>query len=265
MTELMSSRRPTSERRYRMLPAVNVSELHSYRWNSILGALPSHELDAVLSDLHRVSLKRGEVVYEAAAPLDAVYFPCGAALSMIKVMTNGDAVEVGTIGLEGMGGIYAVLGADIVPDRCVTQIAGPAYRMSIGAFQKHFSEQLVFAHNLRLYAQVVMSIMAQSVACNRLHPINERCARWLLMTRDRVGRDTFELTQEYLALMLGANRPSVSIAASTLQHAGLISYKRGLISVVDGEGLEDVSCECYAVTAEQLHRILPSQTSRILP
>jgi CRP-like cAMP-binding protein len=242
---------------------MTVSELHSHRRNRILGALPPNEMDAVSRDLNRTSLQRGDTIYEADSTLEAVYFPVGCALSMVKLMANGSAVEVGTIGREGMAGIHAVLGGEVVPDRCTTQISGAAYCTSIEAFRKHFQDLPAFARLLRLYAQIVFSTMAQSVACNRLHSINERCARWLLMTRDRIGRDSFDLTQEFLATMLGANRPSVSIAASTLQQAGLITYKRGLITILDNTGLENVSCECYGVTARQLEEALPlNETGR---
>lgn len=200
-------------------------------------------------------------MYEADTPLEFVYFPAGAALSMIKTVANGDTVEVAAVGLEGMAGIHAALGGDLVPDHCVAQIPGPADRMNIGAFYKHFKELPVFRHLVSLYAQAVYAVMAQSVACNRLHHINQRCARWLLTCEDRVGRATFDLTQEFLATMLGSSRPSVSTAASELQEAGLIRYARGILTINNREGLENASCECYAVTVAQLERVLPATPS----
>ena len=225
--------------------------------NRIFSELPPHEWDVLKPDIHRLNLTRGEVLYEQEETLHHVYFPAGAALSTVKLMHNGNTVEVGTVGVEGMAGIQATLGADLVPEQCITQIAGPAYCMRIRQFSVHFERLPVFRRSIQRYAQWLYSMMAQSIACNRLHHINQRCARWLLMTSDRVASAKFELTHEYLAVMLGANRPSVSIAAANLQDAGLISYSRGLIQIDDFQGLKNASCECYGVTASHYDHLFP--------
>ncbi len=226
--------------------------------NALLRALPSHALDVLRADLTPVALGRGESINEPDTPLRKIQFPVGCVLSMLTLMHDGAAVEVTTVGCEGMGGFQAVLGAERVSERVICQVPGNAYSCGIDKFRKHFQELEAFRFLLQRYAQVAFSVVAQSVACNRLHGVNQRCARWLLMTHDRVFSDTFDLTQEFLAIMLGSNRPTVSVAAAALQEAGFISYARGHITIRDRRGLESAACECYATTKKHFDRLVPA-------
>ncbi|MGZ3549635.1 MAG: Crp/Fnr family transcriptional regulator [Vulcanimicrobiaceae bacterium] len=226
--------------------------------NRILNAIPEADRDAFGVDLRRVTLQLGEAVYEPYTPLRLVFFPAGSVLSIVTVMRDGADVEIATVGSEGFVPVHAALGGDIVPGRAIAQISGTAYVMPIGSFQNYVEGHPEFREILDRYAQAILNSVAQSVACNRLHTIGERCARWLLLTHDRVEADTFPLTQEFLATMLGVHRPSVSLAAGHLQQAGVISYSRGSVTIRDRQGLEANACECYSAMAREFIRLFES-------
>jgi CRP-like cAMP-binding protein len=171
-------------------------------------------------------------------------------------MADGRAVEFGTVGNEGMIGLPLFLGADRSPHRAFTQVPGDALRMRAEDFREEMGRQGQLAGLLRRYNQALMNQMAYSVACNRLHSVEERMCRWLLMTHDRVGADRFPMTQEFLAQMLGVRRPSVTVVAGVLQKAGLIAYARGWVVILDRAGLEAASCECYRVVRDDFERLL---------
>jgi CRP-like cAMP-binding protein len=163
-------------------------------------------------------------------------------------MENGAAVEIVATGREGMAGVQAILTADAFSDRMIAQIPGHAYCMSMAAFQGHLTRLPQFRKILFEYGLRILDALSQSIACNRLHHVNERCAKWLLLTHDRVASDQFPMTHEFLSMMLGVNRPTVTIAASTLQQAGLITYSRGTVTIQNRKGLEKATCECYSAT-----------------
>jgi len=224
--------------------------------NLILSSLPDEERRAVSGRSEECELESGTVLYEVDENLRYVYFPLDSVMSMLSVMENGAAVEVGSVGREGMAGVHMILGSDRLPGRGICQVPGRARRIKAQAFKELFKDHHTLRTSLQRYMLTVFNVAAQSVACNRLHPLAERCARWLLMTHDRVGRDDFSLTHEFLAIMLGVRRPGVSIAAAMLQSAGFIAYARGHVTILNRPGLESASCECYRVMAQEYERIM---------
>jgi CRP-like cAMP-binding protein len=230
--------------------------------NRILSALPDREQAVVRPDLERVTLRGRDILYPADEPLAFVYFPQGAVLSVLTVMQNGAAVEIGTFGLEGLSGAQLILGGDRAPSQMICQIPGETLRMPVDRFLYHLKTAPTFQRIVRRYTEALFNFMGQSIACNRLHTVDERCARWLLMSHDRVGGDQFDLTQEFLAIMLGVHRPGVSIAAASLQQAGFIRYIRGHVEIRDRKGLESAACECYKITADQFARSLHEAVGR---
>ena len=173
-------------------------------------------------------------------------------------MEDGEGVEVATIGNEGMVGLPLFLGVDRTSGKAFTQVPGESLRMKAGAFKKEIARQEDLTQTLQLYTQALMVQISQGMACNGRHSIRQRCARWLLMTHDRVGAETFPLSQEFLALMLGVRRASVNKVATELKRDGLIQYSRGMIRIVNRKELEDSSCECYQVIKREFDRLLGS-------
>jgi CRP-like cAMP-binding protein len=196
------------------------------------------------------------VLIEPDAPIQDIYFPREGVSSILATEQEGDPIEVGTIGPDGFIGIPVLLGAESMPYRVFMQIEGHGWRISTDAFRQLVDERPVVRHFLLRYAQYYTNQVSQSVACNRIHTLDERCARWLLMTHDRVEGDRFELTHEFLSLMLGVRRAGVSVAMGTLQAAGIIVYARGRITILDRARLEEASCGCYHITRTQLDRLL---------
>jgi CRP-like cAMP-binding protein len=224
--------------------------------NALLAFLPDKELDHLQPRLTSVSMAIRDVVYQPNGPIRDVYFPLSGVFSLLVVMSDGAAVEFGTIGNEGMVGIPVFLGSGTSPHRVIAQVPGEALRMGADEFEDELARGGTLSDVLKRYNQALLNQMAYSVACNRLHSIEERMCRWLLMTHDRVGTDQFPLTQEFLALMLGVRRPSVTVAAGVLQRAGLIAYGRGRVLVLDRPGLEAASCECYAAVKAEFERLI---------
>jgi len=224
--------------------------------NGILSALPDGELRRLLPELTTVSLDSGQVIYEPDEPIDHVYFPVDAVISVISVLSDGSTVEVATVGNEGMAGVAAFLGATSAPHRSLSQVPGTAARLPAAVLRDVAHRNGALADRLRRYTQALLNQIAQTAACNRMHSIEARCARWLLMMHDRAQVDHFQLTQRFLAQMLGVRRATVTVAAGRFQQAGLIRYRRGKITVLDRAGLEGVTCECYAVVRRQYERLL---------
>jgi CRP-like cAMP-binding protein len=217
--------------------------------NQLLRALSPADYALLVPHLRRVPLAVGEIISRPHARPRHAYFPETAVLSLIIVMENGTAVEAATVGNEGVAGLSAFLGNGAMSSQCLAQIAGDAQRLPVVALAAAVAKSPALDALLRQYAQAFINQLAQSVACNRLHTIDQRCARWLLMTHDRVGGgDAFDLTQEFLSFMLGVRREGVSAASRSLQQLGIIRYRRGHISVLDRPALERASCECYAET-----------------
>ena len=236
--------------------------LEANRLLRLLARLAPADYQALLPRLEPIACARGTVLYEPDVPLSHVYFPHSSVCSIIRIMADGRRVEVGTTGHEGMAGLPVFLGVETMPFQCVVQIAGSAWRMRASALREVVAGSAALHTLLQRYTQYLYDQTAQSVACNRLHSIDERCARWLLMTHDRVGlASRFALTQEFLAIMLGVRRASVSVAAESLQRDGRIRYHRGSITVIDRAGLESAACECYGSDRADYERLLGRSAS----
>jgi CRP-like cAMP-binding protein len=220
---------------------------HPLTRNGVLAGLPERELVRLAERAELVQVRTRDEIYRPEGPIESVYFPLDAVFSMVAV-TDGEAVvEVATIGLEGMVGLPLFLGAPTSPHAMFCQIPGYAARMSGDDLREVLRDDGQLHARLNRYAQATMVQIAQNVVCNNTHPAEQRAARWLLMTQDRVGQPEFPLTQEFLAQMLGVRRPTVSEIAGRLQDRSLISYRRGVITVADRAGLEAATCACYAV------------------
>ncbi len=227
----------------------------SHRANRLLAVLAHEDFILLAADLIVVDLVQGEGVFSAGKAASHVYFPHEGVISLVAMDAGGEAVEVATVGREGMTGIAVALGSETMTNDAMVQVSGRASRLEAGAFAKALTASPALKQVILRYVLAVLTQISQNAACNQLHAINTRCARWLLTTHDRVSGDSFVLTQEYLAMMLGVTRPSVSAAAASLQAAGLIRYSRGLITVVDRAGLEAAACECYRIIEDEFARL----------
>jgi CRP-like cAMP-binding protein len=223
--------------------------------NRVLARLPPPDCDRLLAAAARVRFGLRDPVYRQDGPLDHVYFPLAGVFSAVTVMADGAAVEVGTVGREGVLGAAAVLGADRSPVQVFCQVPGDALRLPADRFRAAATAGPL-ADAVRRHLRVEFAFAAQTAACNRLHTVEDRCARWLLTTRDRVDADDFPVTQEFLATMLGVRRASVTVAAGALQDRGLIRYSRGRVVVLDRAGLEAAACECYHTLRGETERLL---------
>ena len=214
--------------------------------NHILTRLNHADYDRLQSRFEDISLSLRERIYEQGRKVDYVYFPETSVISVLKVLEDGTVIETDTIGREGMAGLPAIFGIDTSSSRAVCQVPGRARRLRADIVLAERRRGTEFAELLLRFAHVMMTMLAQGVACNRAHSLEERMCRWLLMTHDRVDADSFPMTQEFLAQMLGVRRPTVNLAGTSLQRAGLIRYSRGKITIVDRPRLEEASCECYS-------------------
>jgi CRP-like cAMP-binding protein len=228
---------------------------HRPQRNHLLTLLPEDELNALLPDLERVQLEVRDLVYDVNVPIEHAYFPEDGVVSMVGLMSDGKAVEVATVGNEGMLGLPAFLGADSILGQAFSQVAGVAFRMRTDVFRRA-SAGGRFQQLMQRYTQAIFTQVAQNSACNRLHLTEERFARWLLMTHDRVGRDEFQLTQDFLSQMLGVRRATVSQIAGQAQKDGVIEYSRGRMRILDRRALEAGACECYAIIRTEFERLL---------
>ena len=213
--------------------------------NRLLAALPRKDYQGLLAGLEPVTLTYGEVLFEPGEPIRHVYFPNDSLVSLLTTVEGHEALEVGLVGGEGMVGISLALGTDIASVRALVQGTGTAMRMESARFHKEFEQCLALQRELYRHAHAMLAQARQTAACNRFHAVTARLARWLLMTRDRVGSDQFLLTQVFLADMLGVRRVAVTKAAGALQQRKLVRYRRGHIHILDRRGLEATSCRCY--------------------
>jgi CRP-like cAMP-binding protein len=218
--------------------------------NSVLAALPRLAYDSLKSGLEAVQLTFGEILYEPGQVIRNVYFPTNSLVSLLTLVDDHSALEVGMVGREGMVGMSLTLGSSVSPVRALVQGAGTALRMSVTRFRKEFKRNPLLQRGLYAYLNALMAQITQTAACNRFHQVEGRLARWLLMTSDRVRSDKFELTQDFLSHMLGVRRVGVTEAASALQQRKLIEYRRGHITILDHAGLEAASCACYALVRD---------------
>ena len=214
--------------------------------NTILSSLGPQTVNELVGEIELVYLRTHQTLHEPNVPLASVYFPLDCVVSVVTSMRDGTAIEVGSIGREGTTGVFATIGLTI-PNSTFCQVDGQSLVMTIGRFQRLLAEIEPFSRAVQSYLQGYLNVLAQLVACNRLHDLDERCARWLLMTYDRVGKESFPLTQEFLAMMLGVRRSGVTLAASGFQEAGFIKYTCGVITILDRASLEREACECYDV------------------
>lgn len=224
--------------------------------NRLLAALPPEALERLGPDLDAVTLGQKDVIYRSNHLISHVYFPVTGVVSLVTVMEDGATAEIATVGNEGMVGLPVFLGTGMVPHQAFVQVPGDAFRIEAAAFREEAERWGPMTRIMQRYTQAIFTQVAQSAACNRLHSVEERCARWLLMTHDRVISDEFPLTQEFLSQMLGVRRASVSVIARLLQHAGLIRYRRGRVTILDRQGLESASCECYHIISSEYERLL---------
>jgi CRP-like cAMP-binding protein len=229
--------------------------------NRILGALPLDEFRRIEDDLRLCDMSHGATYFTADEPIIDVYFPLSGACSLIAITPEGQSTDVAVVGNEGFGGLPVFLGTDQVPFKAIGQVPGEALRMDADDFRREVANDGKLVKMLRRYTQMSIVEMAQTILCNRVHPLEARTARWLLQLDERVEEAPFELTQEFFATMLGVHRPSVTQAAMSLREAGLIDYSRGVIDVVDREGLERASCDCYRVIRNELDRLVETGPS----
>src|SRR6202162_5557106 len=224
--------------------------------NQLLAALGAESRSRIDPHLRPVTLKLGAVVCEAGGQLKHAYFPQGSVLSLLTVLENGAAIETANIGREGAFGLFSAMYSRVSFNRCIVQLAGHTVRCPIELLQNEFKNSEHVRDLFVSYSETLLSQIQQTVACNAMHTTEERMCRWLLMMHDRAGGEALPYTHEFLSHILGANRKSVTLAAQSMQTAALISYRRGTIQVLDRAGLEEASCECYAIVKERFDAFL---------
>ena len=224
--------------------------------NRLLGFLPEDEIDWLWPHLEKVEYRSGDVLTEAHAVYSHVYFPETAVCSIINRLPDGGVVEVGTIGNEGAAGVAVFLGDGIMPNETIVQIPGVIRQAPAALFADGLPDRPHLRRILQRYTHAYLTQVSQTAACNARHPLEARCARWLLMTHDRVGgSESFPLTQQFLAFMLGVRRAGVTEAAGKLERVGLIRNQRGRFTVVDRDGLEEAACGCYGIVRREYERL----------
>ena len=226
------------------------------RRNHLLAALPKDEYQRLVPQLKRVELTLGDSLAESGKVMRHVYFPVDCIVSLLCVMDDGDSTEIAVVGSEGIVGIALFMGGESTPSRAIVQSAGSAYRLDGQLLKDEFDRASTFQYLLLRYTQALITQMAQTAVCNRHHSLDQQLCRWLLLSLDRLPVNELVMTQELIANMLGVRREGVTEAAGKLQRAGLISYRRGHISILDRPGLEARVCECYAVVKKEYDRLL---------
>ena len=229
------------------------------RKNHLLRMLPDAEWQRWLPQLEWVDMPLGQVLYESGNTLSHVYFPTTAIVSLLYVMENGASAEIAVVGNEGIVGISLFMGGESTPSRAVVQSAGQGWRLKAQMMKDEFNRAGAVLHLLLRYTQALITQMAQTAACNRHHSLDQQLCRWLLLSLDRLQGNELVMTQELIANMLGVRREGVTEGALKLQQAGLIRYARGRISVLDRQGLEQRTCECYEVVKKEYDRLLPGK------
>jgi CRP-like cAMP-binding protein len=222
--------------------------------NNLLDTLPTESLERLQRHFEPVALTIGEPLHA----VEHVYFPIAGMISVVATMADGASVEIGIVGREGMHSVSAFLSEDMPSQTAMVQLPGRALRLKTGLLRQEMQVEAALQKLLLRYTQAVLSAVAQSAACNRLHLLEQRCARWLLACHDRAGGDAFPMTHEFLAMMLGVRRPGVTLAARSLREDGLITYNHGTLTVEDREGLEAAACECHRVIRDEFARALAS-------
>lgn len=226
--------------------------------NQLLASLPDAEWLRWKPQLERVKLELGQVLYEAGGLQSHVYFPTTAIVSLLYVLENGASAEIAVVGREGLVGVSLFMGGQSTTNRAVVQSAGEGYRLRASGMQTEFNRAGPVLHLLLRYTQALITQMSQTAVCNRHHSLDQQLCRWLLLSLDRLDGNDLVMTQELISNMLGVRREGVTEAALSLQRAGLIDYARGRIKVLNRGGLEQRSCECYAVVKAEYDRLLPA-------
>jgi CRP-like cAMP-binding protein len=229
--------------------------------NHLLAALPGLVWDRWLPHLESVEMPLAQVLYESGAPFSHVYFPTTAIVSLLYVMENGASAEIAVVGNEGILGVSLFMGGKSTPSRAVVQSAGQGFRLNGDFLEQEFHQAGPVLHLLLRYTQALITQMAQTAVCNRHHSLDQQLCRWLLLSLDRLRGNELIMTQELIANMLGVRREGITESAVNLQHAGLIRYARGHITVLDRAGLENRTCECYAVVKREYDRLLPQEVA----
>ncbi len=235
------------------------------RHNRLLSLLPEEEYARLAPQLETISLSPGEILQEEGEPMTHVFFPKTGILSLLAHLRDGDSIETAAVGNEGMVGVSVYLGAPACPTQVLVQVLGTAFRLPARRLRAESARGGVLHEYLARYTNALLASSGQTIACNRFHHLDARCARWLLATHDRVPANEFVLTHESLALMLGVRRAGVTTAAGALQKAGLISYTKGHVTIRNREGLERMACECYDAVRSNLEdafRSLPGALAR---
>jgi CRP-like cAMP-binding protein len=223
--------------------------------NRLLQALNSAAYERLSSKLSQVTVRARQVLYKANQPIGAVYFPESAVISQVTVMRNGDTLETATVGLEGASWISAHIGAPSMPCETIVAIGGDAQTLSIHDLSREMEENEHFADVLTKYSHALLVHSLRMTGCTGLHPLDQRCARWMLTTLDRVSTDRFSVTHEFLAMLLGCSRPSVSLVIEDFHHRGILRVERGRIIVIDRDALLKMSCECYEIIKETYSQV----------
>lgn len=225
--------------------------------NRMLLALPPTTLERLRPALEPLDLAKSQVIDHVDAPIDYMYFINRGLVSLVKTMQDGRVVEIEAVGIEGVTDPNALFGIDYAILESVVQIPGTAFRIPRNVLREEMGRDDALRGSMQNYARFAIGQIAQTAACNRLHSLEERCCRWLLIAHDNALSDTFPLTHEFLAMMLGVRRSGVSIAASFLRKAGLIDYARGQVTVRDRGGIEDAACECYRTVRNEIAKLFP--------
>ena len=231
------------------------------RSNQLLAALPDAESQRWLPHLEWIDMPLGQVLYESGRTLSHVYFPITSIVSLLYVMEDGASSEIAVVGKEGLVGISLFMGGESTPSRAVIQSAGQGFRLTSQVVKEEFNRAGPVMHLLLRYTQALITQMAQTAVCNRHHSLDQQLCRWLLLSLDRLQGNELVMTQGLIANMLGVRREGVTEGAVSLQEAGLIRYARGHITVLDRRGLEQRTCECYAVVKKEYDRLLPAKTA----
>ena len=241
------------------------SSPHSPSQNHLLAALPAADFERLSSRLELVALPLGEILYQPGGQLQHAYFPTSAIVSLHYVMETGASAETAGVGNEGVVGVSLFMGGDTTPSSAVVQTAGHGYRLETGILKQEFNRAGFMQRLLLRYTQALIAQMAQTAVCNRHHSLDQQLCRWLLLSLDRLPSNELVMTHDLIASMLGVRREGISEAASHLQAAGFIRYRRGHISVLERKGLEARVCECYAVVKTELARLLSDVRHRQAP
>jgi len=222
------------------------------RENRLLARLPDRLLEQLLPSAELTEVPVRAVVYRPGEPTDPVHFPLSGVASVMTGDDSGNAVEVATVGREGIVGVTSVFGIGALPFEVMWQIPGSAITVDVGTVRRLLDAEPLFADLSARYLGALLAQSGQNAGCNRMHAIEQRAAKWLLLCRDRTDADSFPLTQEFFAIMLGVTRPKLSLVQAALQRAGFISYRRGVVQILDRRALEEQACDCYRIIADQL-------------